>query len=205
MSQIEPQNPVVLVHGLNDTARIFQPMTTTLQQLGWSVHSLDLLPANGDRELNELAQQLADFIQATLPPHQPFDLVGFSMGGMVSRYYLQRLGGIQRVQRCITIASPHNGTLTAFATQRPGCVQMRPNSPFLNDLNRDLPVLERINFTSIWTPLDLMIIPAQSSQMWVGKDIQVLVPLHPWMVTTPQGIAAVVEELRAPLRRPVSC
>lgn len=198
-----PRNPVVLVHGLTDTAIVFDRMTRRLEEMGWTVYSLDLVPSNGDRELDDLAHQLANFTQRHIAPGQPFDLVGFSMGGLVSRYYVQRLGGIEQVQRFVTIASPHNGTFTAFASMRPGCVQMRPNSGFLNDLNRDLPILERINFTSIWTPMDLMILPARSSELPIGRNILVPVPLHAWMITDERAIKTVAETLKEPLRNPV--
>lgn len=193
------RNPVVLVHGITDTAAIFNLMTTRLKQLGWTVYSLDLIPANGDRTLDFLAHQLADFIDQTLPQDQPFDLIGFSMGGLVSRYYVQRLGGIDRVQRFITISSPHNGTLIAYLSQRPGCVQMRPQSAFLSDLDQDLSMLERLNVTSIWTPLDTMILPARSSQLPVGRNIQVQVPLHAWMVTDSRAFDAIQQSLTAPI------
>ncbi|NJR50324.1 MAG: triacylglycerol lipase [Leptolyngbyaceae cyanobacterium CSU_1_3] len=189
------RNSVVLVHGLTDTNAIFRTMTGYLASHGWKVYTLDLIPSNGDRPLDYLAQQLAQFVETTLPPDQSFDLVGFSMGGIVSRYYIQRLGGLDRVQKFITIASPHNGTLTAYLSQRPGCVQMRPNSPFLNDLNQDMWMLDRLSFTSIWTPLDLMIVPANSSQLPVGRDMQVGVPLHAWMVKNSKGLEAVVRAL----------
>ena len=194
-------NPVVLVHGLTDTNVIFKPMTTYLQKHGWVVHSLDLIPSNGDCELDRLAHQLDTYIQTNLPDQQPFDLIGFSMGGIVSRYYVQRLGGLDRAQRFITISSPHNGTLTAHLSQRPGCMQMRPNSSFLNDLNRDALMLEKLNFTSIWTPMDLMIVPATSSQLRVGRNVLVNVPLHSWMVRDFRGLEAVANALREPVRK----
>ena len=194
-------NPVVLVHGLTDTNAIFKPMTAYLQKQGWVVHSLDLIPSNGDCELDQLAHQLDTYIQATLPNQQPFDLIGFSMGGIVSRYYVQRLGGLDRAQRFITISSPHNGTLTAHLSQRLGCMQMRPNSLFLNDLNRDVLMLEKLNFTSIWTPMDMMIVPATSSQLRVGRNVQVNVPLHSWMVRDVRGLQAVANALREPLQK----
>jgi triacylglycerol lipase len=197
-----PKNPVVLVHGLNDTARVFDRMTENLAQLGWPVHSLNLLPANGDCCLKELAQQLADFIHKTLPAEQPFDLLGFSMGGMVSRYYLQRLGGIDRVQRFISISAPNFGTVIAFGSFQYGCMQMRPNHDFINDLNRDLLMLRKLNFTAIWTPMDLMIVPASNSQMPFGKDVKIPVPLHPWMLTDARSIGAVVEALQEPVQHP---
>ncbi|MBW4440304.1 MAG: triacylglycerol lipase [Plectolyngbya sp. WJT66-NPBG17] len=194
-----PLNPVVLVHGITDTFALFKTMTNQLDRLGWETYGLDLLPANGDCELDRLAKQLAEFVEANLPLNQPFDLVGFSMGGLVSRYYLQRLGGIDRVQRFVSISAPHNGTIAAYLSQRPGCLQMRPNSGFINDLNRDVQMLDRINFTSIWTPLDGIIVPANSSVLPVGESIQIKVPLHAWMVTDKRSINLVAEALRRPV------
>ena len=199
MTHSSTYNPVVLVHGITDTFALFQVMTQQLERSGWRTYGLDLMPSNGDCELDRLAKQLAEFIEANLPADQPLDLVGFSMGGLVSRYYLQRLGGIERAQRFISISTPHNGTIAAYLSQRPGCVQMRPNSAFLNDLNQDVKMLDRINFTSIWTPLDGIIVPANSSVLPVGETIQVKVPLHAWMVTDKRSISLVAEALRRPL------
>lgn len=191
----EQRHPVLLVHGIWDTGLVFSRMVPYLQTRGWTLYDLDLVPNNGDASLNELAQQVADHINATFEPEQPIDLVGFSMGGLVSRYYVQRLGGINRVQRLITISSPHHGTLIAYGSRSTGSVQMRPESVFLQDLNRDIEILEKINFTSIWTPFDLMIVPASSSQMPVGKGIKVSVLLHAWMLTDSQSLAAVAAAL----------
>lgn len=201
MNNVIKSNPVLLVHGMNDTATVFCKMAPQLATKGWQVYDIDLTPNNCDRPLDYLAQQLDRYIEKTFPPEQPIDIVGFSMGGIVSRYYIQRLGGIDRVQRFITISSPHHGTVLAYLIDRPGSLQMRPDSPFLADLNRDLAMLELINFTSIWTPYDLMIVPASSSRMPVGRDVQIPVPFHAWMITDPRGIAAVVAALSEPIRQ----
>ncbi|MDF0551929.1 triacylglycerol lipase [Kamptonema sp. UHCC 0994] len=201
MNIISDRNPVVLVHGIWDTSAIFSPMTAYLNERGWQVHSLDLIPNDGSLGLEFLAQQLAEFIDTTFKPKQPLDLIGFSMGGIVSRYYVQRLGGINRVQRFITISSPHYGTQTAYSRGLPGYVQMRPASSFLRDLNYDASMLQDINFTSIWTPFDGMIIPAQSSQMSIGKEIKQNVLLHRQMRSDPKILQAIVEELEAPIKQ----
>jgi triacylglycerol lipase len=201
MTQKNNRNPVLLVHGLNDTGAVFEKMTPYLKKKGWRVHDLDLIPCNGDAPLDYLAEQVTGYIDKNIPAEQPLDLVGFSMGGIVSRYYLQRLGGIKRVQRFVSIASPHRGTLTAYGSLRPGCVQMRPDSKFLQDLNRDIAMLEKLNFTSIWTPFDLMILPAHSSQLPVGKDVQVWAATHPWMLTDKQSLKAVVKALEEPFKQ----
>lgn len=80
---------------------------------------------------------------------------------------------------------------------------MRPNSDLLRDLNQDVTDLRRINFTSIWTPFDIMILPSNSSQMPVGKEVKLNVMLHRQMVTEPQSINALIEELKAPIKNKV--
>src|SRR4028119_537197 len=154
--KLRDRNPVLLIHGITDTIAVFQGMASYLSAQGWSVHSFNLIPNNGDLSLDQLAAQVADYVAKTFDPKQAIDVIGFSMGGMVSRYYIQRLGGIDRVQRFISISAPNNGTLTGNLSPRPGCVQMRPDSEFLRDLNRDAAMLERLNFTVIWTPFVLM-------------------------------------------------
>ena len=200
MNSSKHRNPLLLVHGINDTGAIFQRMAPYLTALGWSVYDLDLIPSNGDLGLDKLALQVADYVAATFAAEQPFDIVGFSMGGIVSRYYIQRLGGIDRVQRFITLASPHQGTWIAYGSQRPGCVQMRPGSAFLQDLNQDAAMLEQLNFTSIWTPYDLMIVPANSSVLPVGQDLQVPVLTHSWMLTDSSSLEVVAAELSKPVK-----
>lgn len=199
----QQRNPVLLIHGIDDTRAVFQKMAVHLVLQGWSVHSLNLVPNNGDVGLNELAKQVADYVTATFAPEQRLDLVGFSMGGIVSRYYVQRLGGINRVQRFITISSPHHGTVVAYGSRRPGCLQMCPDSIFLKDLNSDAVMLGQLDFTSIWTPYDLMIVPANSSQMPVGSQVIVPVSLHPWMLTDSRSLAAVTTALAKPIKLPL--
>lgn len=197
MSTLNKPNPVLLIHGIFDTIRIFDRMSLYLKNLGWDVYSLNLVPNYGILGLDKLAKQVDDYISKTFPPNQPLDLIGFSMGGVISRYYVQRLGGIERVERFITISSPHNGTLTAYALNLAAPIQMRPQSVFLEDLNQDIALLEQINFTSIWTPYDAMILPARSSQMPVGRDIKIDVLLHAWMVSDEKVLTVIVEELKA--------
>ncbi|MGM3306874.1 esterase/lipase family protein [Anabaena sp. WFMT] len=198
-TDLQQRNPILLVHGINDTGAVFNRMAFYLRQRGWSVYTLDLLPNNGSEVLDKLAQQVADYVAATFAPEQPLDLLGFSMGGIVSRYYIQRLGGIDKVQRFITISSPHQGTMMAYGSWLPGCVQMRPDSSLLENLNFDVEMLKQLNFTSIWTPYDLMIVPATSSQMSLGKEVILPVAFHPWMLTDHRTLAIVAETFTEPI------
>ena len=184
-----PQPPVLLIHGIDDTAKIFQPLEGYMRDRGWpAIHAIDLTPNNGDVGLDELATQIQAYVEVHLPAPTQFDLVGFSMGGIVARYYLQRLGGLERVRRFATLSSPHHGTWTGYLRSNPGARQMRPNSEFLQDLNSTVDDLTAVEFTSVWTPFDLMIVPSNSSELPVGTMMQLPVLAHPWMVSDPRSL-----------------
>jgi triacylglycerol lipase len=201
MNSTISRNPVVLVHGIDDTHAKLCTLKVYLQELGWTVFGeLDLKPNDGSVGLDLLAQQLAVYVHTSVPGDRPIDLVGYSMGGLISRYYLQRLGGIDRVQRFVTLSSPHKGTVMAYWRQNRGVSQMRPNSKFLLDLNRDVAMLKQINFTSIWTPLDLIIVPAESSSLAIGREEIIPIPYHPWMVSDHRSLHRVAVALSEPLR-----
>jgi len=117
------------------------------------------------------------------------------MGGIVSRYYVQKLGGLEKIERLITISSPHNGTIMGHLLPYIGCQQMRPNSEFLTALNREIHLLNKVKFTSIWTPFDLMILPANSSQLPIGEEVKVPVLAHAIMPSAEPTIKAVITAL----------
>lgn len=193
-------NPVLLVHGIMRTAIVFRKMSAYLTDHGWSVYTLNLKPHNATIGLDKLALQVADYVDQTFGLEQPLDLVGLSMGGLVTRYYVQRLGGLERVQRFITISAPNQGTHMAYLSARPGCVQMRPGSAFLEDLNQDSSLLERLNFTSLWTPWDFVIVPAKNSQMPVGQEVKIPVFAHYSMVRDYRIIQSVASALSEPVK-----
>jgi len=182
MNPIRSRNPVLLVHGFLRTARSMKRMQRWLEQRGWKVSVLTLSPSDGSLSLTRLAEQIAAYIAENCPPDCRIDLIGYSMGGLVCRDYVQRLNGAARVDRLITISTPHHGTRLAYLSPRPGCREMRPASSFLNSLNHSIRSLERLDFTSIWTPFDLMILPASSSRIPVGRECKRWVMAHPLMI-----------------------
>ena len=193
--ELAARHPVLLVHGILDSAISMHPIRVWLEARGWQVATLHLVPNNGSVPLEQLALQVRDYVETAFPHQEKIDLVGFSMGGLVSRYYTQRLGGASRVARFISISAPNHGTLIAYLSNGAGCREMRPGSPFLRDLNRDLTPLRQLQYTSIWTPLDLMILPSGSSRMPVGTNIQKWVVAHPLMLFSPRVLRAVTANL----------
>ncbi|MDJ1174218.1 lipase family alpha/beta hydrolase [Roseofilum capinflatum] len=189
------RNPVLLIHGIFRKAYVFNRMVKYLKERGWDVHRFDVVPNTSVVGLDRLAQQIKTYVDQNFAPDQPIDLIGLSMGGLVSRYYVQRLGGLDKIQRFITIASPHHGTYMAYLLPFIGAVQMRPGSQFLADLNGDVQQLEKVKFSSLWTPYDFVIVPAQSSIMPVGTNIKLCVFPHAMMVRSTSTLVTVEKAL----------
>ncbi len=189
------RNPIVLVHGLFDTSRKMRHFEKYLRNAGWMTYSINLLPNSGKLGIDELAQQLDIFIKEKIQPNQKFDLIGFSMGGLVSRYYIQQLGGISRIEHYITISTPHHGTGTAYFLNNSAGKQMRMNSEFMDCLNKEIEQLKLLKFTSIWTPFDLMIIPASSSHVSIGNEYKIKCFTHWLMLNNHTCMQILKEEL----------
>lgn len=186
--------PVVLVHGIFSSGDDMERLARHLRAQGREVFQPSLTPNGGHAPIEDLAQQLADFAGQKIAGRR-FDLIGFSMGGLISRYYLQRLGGMGKIGRFITMATPHHGTHMARFGGLPGWVQMRPGSAFLTDLTRDADVLRGVPFTSFYTPLDTIIVPARSSEMPQARNVRMWAAMHPSFILERRWIRAVVSAL----------
>src|SRR6187397_651848 len=108
--------PVLLVHGIWDDGARFDRLRTALEEAHIGpIAALDFAPNDGSGRIEDLAVQVesavAGLLENSAVPR--IDLVGFSMGALVARYWLQRLGGKERTRRFVSISGPHGGTLTA--------------------------------------------------------------------------------------------
>jgi triacylglycerol lipase len=77
----------------------------------------------------------------------------------------------------------------------PGGRQMRPGSDFLCDLARDVDQLGNVKFTSFYTPLDLVIVPARSSEMPNANNVRLWAASHPSLILGKRFIRAVANAL----------
>ena len=191
---------VALAHGIWDTAKIFRKLRQTLEAEGYACIEIDFQPSSGANGLEKLAEQLRDAIDSGARDAASIDLIGFSMGGLVGRYYLQRLGGLEKVRRFLTISSPHGGSWTCFFPLGKGVRQMRPGSRFLVDLDQDLERLKAVEFTSFYTPFDLMVIPAGSSKTSVSRNVSFPAAWHSWMLVEPRVHESVLDFLARGLK-----
>ena len=185
----------VLVHGINDTCVKFKTMQSVLESKGYRCVVPSLTPKNGSKGLEYLARQLKDIITAEIDgKNSKICLVGFSMGGLISRYYLQELEGYRAVSQFFSISAPHHGSYLAYLSPNLGARQMRPGSDFIRLLEQSTDRLHGLACYSYWTPCDLMILPATSSLWEKAENIKVDALCHPFMVKNAVVIADILEK-----------
>ena len=85
---------VVMVHGFAESGRRFRRMRGVLEAAGHACYVPKLSPRDGRLGIEDLSRKLADFVNAAVPAEGPIALVGFSMGALVARHYLQSRGWI---------------------------------------------------------------------------------------------------------------
>jgi len=118
------------------------------------------------------------------------------MGGIVARYYLQKLDGAQRTKSFFSIATPHNGSYWAyFPYPTKGVKQLRPNSEFLNELRKNDHQLEDLNLYSYWTPLDTSIIPSSSSCWQIAVNKKFFSLLHLTIIFNRKLVKEIIRNL----------
>jgi triacylglycerol lipase len=196
---MNPQ-PILLVHGIDDTGVRFKPLQAALLARGLGpVVAMNLIPADASISMQAMAEQVRAAAAALQQETQAskIDLVAFSMGALVARYFLQRLDGRAMVRRFISISGPHQGTLTAYFRRNAGGAQMRPRSGLLQDLSADGNPWEDVEVFSFWSVLDLTILPSVSSRLPRAQNRAFAVMLHPWMLSDQKVIQAVVQTLAA--------
>ncbi|MFE0672835.1 esterase/lipase family protein [Streptomyces sp. NPDC058867] len=160
----EARPPVVLLHGFIDNRSVFLLLRRSLAQHGrHRIESLNYSPLTCDiRSAAELLGRHIEEICARTGAER-VDVVGHSLGGLIARYYVQRLGGDLRVRTLVTLGTPHAGTRVApLANAHPIVRQMRPGSAVLEELARPAPGC-RTHFVSFWSDLDHIMDPLETA------------------------------------------
>ena len=180
-TQVPSKGKVVVVHGIFDTGIGLPDLRDALIADGYECLMPSLKPVDGRKGLELMAKQLRQAIDETWGVASRFSIVAFSMGGLISRYYLQELDGATRCQGLYTVATPHRGTYTAYLYPGFGTRQMRPESEFLSKLQRGEQIYDALQIptTSYWSLLDIVMIPLSSPQWHQADNVQIWAPVHP--------------------------
>lgn len=158
--------PVLLVPGYAEPSWYFMyGLYKDIKKAGYPVEGINLFPnfASAAEQAAKVKQRVEE-IKQRLGVNK-VNLVVHSFGGLISRYYIQNLGGTDSVKNLVTITTPHLGTYAAYAGPGSSANEMRPESDFLKTLNANGFAYEPVKYTSIWTNTDEIVLPPKNAIM----------------------------------------
>lgn len=209
---------VLLVPGYGGATAPLATLRHRLERDGRQVRVVDL-PGDGTGDLRDAAKALDEAADAALSGGSPsVDVVGYSAGGVVARYWVRDLGGASRARRVVTLGSPHHGTRLAaagasFEALCPlGCQQLIPGSSLLAGLNEGDETPAGPQWLSLWSSQDEVVTPPATARLAGAVDVvlQDVCPgvqvAHGQLPTTPLAVGIVVQALgTGPVSAPRDC
>ena len=189
------------MHGLLDSPAVFDRLRRELGGLRADVLAPALSLRLGRTPIAQAAAELSRQIAVAYPGDSPIDMLGFSIGGVIGRTWIQRLGGHRRTRRFISVGSPQQGTLTARPWPRrlfKGLADLRQGSALLHALNSDLDSLAGIDCHSFYSALDLAVLPGWRAVLPIGPRTLLPVATHPQLLRDAAAVVPLARELLRP-------
>ena len=155
--------PILMIHGLIDNRSIFTLLRRGLRSRGFDhLTTLNYSPIVSD--IRVAAAHLGEEVERIVAEtgYERIHIVGHSLGGLIARYYVTRLGGDERVHTLVTLGTPHGGTYAAYAWPTRLVAQMRPDSGLIAELRKPVPEC-RTRFIAYWSDLDQLIFPQHNA------------------------------------------
>ena len=157
--------PILLLHGFFDNRSIFTLLRRGLARRGFGrIETMNYSILTGD--VRVAAAQLANEVERIVREtgYERIHIVGHSLGGLIARYYVTRLGGDENVHTLVTLGTPHQGTYTAYLWPSSLTRQLRPGSALLSELEQPIPSC-KTRFVAYWSDLDEIVLPPRHAAM----------------------------------------
>jgi len=167
-------HPVLLVHGVLVNDGVWFTMRRRLARAGVAgVYTANYGPPY--ESIDHFAQQLRARIDAVCSATGAarVTLLCHSMGGLVARTCLRDTGPA-RIERIITLGTPHHGSVLAWMYFGRCLAQMRPGNAWLAKLNRDEGDVPPVPLVSIWSRHDNLVVPQTSGELGGVENVPVL-------------------------------
>jgi triacylglycerol lipase len=106
------------------------------------------------------------------------DIVAHSMGGLAVWFLLQQSGPILPISHVVFLATPFQGTVTAYLAWGDGGPEMIPGSDFLLALQKGGWPQRWVRALAIRTPLDLTVVPSDGATLLGMGGLVICCPTH---------------------------
>jgi triacylglycerol esterase/lipase EstA (alpha/beta hydrolase family) len=187
-------HPVVLFHGLalNRTSWFILAPRLVRRGIGPLYGTTYFSPQSVRRSAEHL-RRFVDEVRAREQAER-VDIVAHSLGGVVARYYIERLGGAAHVGRLVTIGSPHKGTRLARLGLVGSARELHTDSPLYAELGWH----DGVKYSSVWSRADAVVVPPESAAVApVGHDSVFDDLGHVALLFSTRVVDAVAERLSA--------
>lgn len=160
----QAHTPILFVHGWKESGSLWTTMIGRLEKDGWGKAELDNWTYNTSQSNATTAKEVATKVSEikSKTGASKVDLITHSMGALSTRYYIKNLGGESTIESWVSLGGPNHGTTTANFCFETSCVEMRPNSTFLNALNSGDETPGAVRYATWWSPCDEIINPHES-------------------------------------------
>lgn len=159
------ETPILLVHGMVDNRSIFTVLRRGLVRRGFGrIETINYSILTGDvrAAAADLGAEVERIVEET--GYERIHVIGHSMGGLIARYYVTRLGGDQHVHTLVTLGTPHQGSYLAYTWNNTLTRQLRPGSALMEELAG--PVADcQTRFIVYWSDLDQVVVPQRNARL----------------------------------------
>ncbi|MFL5617451.1 MAG: esterase/lipase family protein [Gemmatimonadaceae bacterium] len=157
-------NPILFVHGWNASGTTWSTMLSRFKTDGWTNAELVNWSYNFRQSNATTAAQIQQKVDSILNATgaTQVDIITHSMGTLSARYYVRNLGGDGKVDALVSLGGANHGTTTAGLCFDTSCIEMRPNSTFLTNLNSIDETWGTPRYATWWSDCDEVINPHSS-------------------------------------------
>lgn len=150
----------VFVHGYGAAGAIFEPLRVEVER-ALGVPTIDF----SYRSISSFATISGDLATALdrLADGRRLDIIAHSLGGLLSRWYLQEMNGARSVDRIVTLATPHAGTASARIAPGPLRSALLPGSTVVRRLAAGRARAAGVAHTALVAGADLLVSPPSSA------------------------------------------
>ena len=169
-----PMPPVILVPGYGLHRILLLPMAAYLRRRQnrwvWAINN----PTWRD-DIPRFAENLSSAVDRMCAASgaEQVDVIGHSMGGIVTAHYVNRFNGAERVRRLVTMGTPWRGTkMHIFGIGRQShslaedCTEIRAARPVHTEV------------IALWTPDDGIVLPTRNAWLPDQRAIELKGPGH---------------------------